>query len=131
MKTFDLETFKVDGNTFVNLSWSFDKVNGLKIDKLETKVSIRPQVVPANGCDFVSQLGSCSSSNFYENNSNLDINDLFFVPKFNYKLKGFIYCLPENVNLVLANIEQQVNTFLVREITLMRNDLNTLEKLIK
>ncbi len=131
MKAFDLETFKVDGNTFVNLSWSFDKIKGFQVDILETKVSVKPQVVPSSGCDFVSQLGSCSSNNFYESNSNLGINDLFFVPKFNYKLKGFIYCLPENVDLVLANIEQQINAFLVREITLMKDDLNKLEKLIK
>lgn len=131
MKTFDLKTFNVDGTPFVNLSWSFNTIEGLQIKSVLTKVSVRSQVVPANGCDFVSQLGSCSSDEFYEKNQNLDINDLFFVAKYNYKLKGFIYCLPENEKFVRANIEQQINAFLTRQTTLMKNNLYRLEKLIK
>lgn len=131
MKTFDLKTFNQHGNEFVNLSWSFDKVNGIVISEKITQVRKVGGVVPANGCDFVSHLGSCDSDNFFENNSNLSINNLFFRADYNYKINGFMYCLPENKSVAIANIEQQVNAFLTREIVLMESDIIKLRKHLK
>ena len=107
MKAFDLNTFNQHGNEFVKLSWSFDKINGLVISETTEKVRKVSRVVPANGCDFVSHLGSCNSGNFFENNSNIDINNLFFTSGYNYKIRGFMYCLPENKSVAIANIEQE------------------------
>ena len=86
---------------------------------------------PCSGCDFVAGGSSCSSNNFFEQSLNsISVNGLFFQHDYNYSLKGFIYCLPENLTICKASIEQTVKAFVNREVSIMEKSANKLKSFI-
>lgn len=130
MKPFNFAEFNKNGNKFFQVSYTFDIVNGLNIEAVEKEVSIKSGIGACSGCDFVSGGSSCSSDNFFEVLLNVDINGLFFKHDYNYRLKGFIYCLPENLTICKASIEQTVKAFVNREVSIMEKSSNKLKSFI-
>ena len=130
MKTFNFAEFNKDGNKFFKVSYTFDIVNGLNIEAVEQTVSVKSDIGACSGCDFVSGGSSCSSGNFFEVRLNVDINGLFFKHDYNYALKGFIYCLPENLTICKANIDQTVKAFVNREVSIMEKSASKLKAFI-
>lgn len=116
MKAFNFEEFNKDGNKFIALTFTFDSENGLKIEEKEKTVSIRPQVSPADGCDFNADGSSCSSKNFFEVSGTPDINDIFFNHYQNHALRLYTYVLPENVNIAKADISMDIEDFIKSEL---------------
>ena len=131
MKPFNFEQFNQHDNEFITLSYKFDSLNGLIIEEESNHVRVIDNRFPANGCDFTCRHYSRSSKDFIEVNESLDINNLFFSNAYNYRLEGYKHCLPENKSIAIANIQQQVNAFVKREIGLMESQIIKLEKTLK
>jgi len=131
MKPFNFEQFNQHGNEFITLSYKFDCIKGLIIEEESSHVKVNGSSFPANGCDFTCYSYSRSSKDFIEVNENLNINDLFFKSAYNYAFKGYKHCLPENKTIAIANIQQQVNAFVKREVETMKNQIEKLENTLK
>ncbi len=100
MKAFNFAEFNKDGNKFITLSFKFNSSEGLTVVEKEETVSVRPQQIPASGCDFCSQFSSINSEGFFEVSGLIEPNGLHFVPTFNHSLTLYTYALPENKDKV-------------------------------
>ena len=131
MKIFNFADFNKNGNKFFKVSYTFDIVNGLQIEVSEKTVSVKTGVAPCSGCDFVSSSESCSSADFWEQTLQTKPSGLFFKGDYGYSLKGYLYCLPENLTLTTANVENDLQCFVNLEIRKMEQATKVLKSLIK
>lgn len=116
MKEFNFSKLKIH-DSVVTIGFEFTMESGIVIDETISKIEKMNSVQSNTGCDFVTRGFSCSSKSFAEI-QDPTFSCLFFNLSGGYKLSGYCYCLPENVSIVKANIEQKIRAFLTREIVL-------------
>lgn len=116
MKAFDLKEFNKDGNKYTSIAITFNPEEGLKLTEREETVSVRPQVSPSAGCDFISYSGSTSSKYFFEISGVPTPNDLFFTTQSGYRIKEFMYVLNENKEDALKAAEEQITAWIKEQL---------------
>lgn len=116
MKQFIFNDFNKNGTPFVIITASFDSVKGLQITEENATVSISPQTAPADGCDFIGSGSSRCSEEFYELNGCPTICNFRFGDTTQYTIKKFVYCLPENKDIVVDAMTTHFKAWLQKEL---------------
>lgn len=116
MKQFNFDEFNKHATPFYTVSISFNSVDGLKVLSSLNHVHVSPQQKPADDCDFIAFGSSRCSEDFFELNGAPEINNLYFKNTYDFALKGFVYCLPENLDHVVEAMTEHYNSWIKKEL---------------
>lgn len=130
MKSFDKKAFNVDQNNFSKISIYFSREKGLEIIIKKEQVVVKPSIVPAAKCDFVSSAGSSNTNSFFEVSGFREINDLFFYSQAGHKIKDFYYVLPENESEVVNIIKEKTIEWMKKSLEIQLRQLQETETMI-